>query len=80
MAIADALRTNGSWSNGTKQGEQMYLPGHGVGRLARFTAELVGSDEHYAAAYALMVNRLGYPARVVLGRPSEPTRSCAGVT
>ena len=80
MAIADALRTNGSWSNGTKQGEQMYLPGHGVGRLARFTAELVGSDEQYAAAYALMVNRLGYPARVVLGRPSEPTRSCAGVT
>lgn len=67
VAIAQAMRERGSWSNGTRQGEQMYLPGHGVGRLMVFATDLVGSDEHYAATYALILNRLGYPARVVLG-------------
>ncbi|WP_232547677.1 transglutaminase-like domain-containing protein [Propioniciclava soli] len=65
--IARVLRTDGFWSNGTRAGEQQYLPGHGLGRLGTFTTELVGSDEHYAASYALMLNALGYPARVVLG-------------
>ena len=66
-AIARRLQADGSWSNGTLTGEQQYLPGHGAGRLLRFGTEIVGSDEHYAAAYALMLGRLGYPARVVLG-------------
>lgn len=65
--IARVLRENGAWSNGTKPGQQQYLPGHGLKRLLTFGTELVGSDEHYAATYALALNRLGYPARVVMG-------------
>lgn len=65
--IARVLRETGSWSNGTKPGQQQYLPGHGLKRLLTFGTELVGSDEHYAATYALALNRLGYPARVVMG-------------
>ena len=65
--IARVMRENGSWSNGTKPGQQQYLPGHGLKRLLTFGTEIVGSDEHYAATYALALNRLGYPARVVMG-------------
>mgnify|MGYP001619735122 FL=1 len=65
--VARILRENGAWSNGTKPGQQQYLPGHGLKRLLTFATELVGSDEHYAATYALALNRLGYPARVVMG-------------
>ncbi|MDR0416090.1 MAG: transglutaminase domain-containing protein, partial [Propionibacteriaceae bacterium] len=37
--------------------------------LAQFFAldQFIGSDEHYAAAFALAANRLGFPARVVFG-------------
>lgn len=65
--VARVMRETGSWSNGTKPGQQQYLPGHGMKRLTTFSHELVGTDEHYAALYALMLNRLGYPARVVMG-------------
>ncbi|HHU38890.1 MAG TPA: transglutaminase domain-containing protein, partial [Propionibacterium sp.] len=67
--VARVLREDGAWSNGTKPGQQQYLPGHGLKRLLTFGTELVGSDEHYAATYALALNRLGYPARVVMGAP-----------
>ncbi|MBK8446091.1 MAG: transglutaminase domain-containing protein [Micropruina sp.] len=65
---AQALR-QGAWSDGTRAGEEQYLPGHGQYRLTRFVTEqqFVGSDEQYAAAFALMASRLGYPARVVFG-------------
>jgi hypothetical protein len=42
-----------------------------LGRLTQFLSvpslELVGNDEQYAATFALMVNELGMPARVVVG-------------
>ena len=65
---AQALR-QGAWSDGTRAGEEQYLPGHGQYRLTRFVTEqqFVGSDEQYAATFALMASRLGYPARVVFG-------------
>jgi hypothetical protein len=62
---------NGSWSDGTEgPGREQYRPGHGQGRLKTFLEGLpncVGSDEHYAAMFALFANRIGYPARVVFG-------------
>lgn len=70
--VARVMRETGSWSNGTKPGQQQYLPGHGLKRLTTFSHELVGTDEHYAALYALMLNRLGYPARVVMGATNGP--------
>ncbi|HMQ38434.1 MAG TPA: transglutaminase-like domain-containing protein [Micropruina sp.] len=66
--VAQALQ-QGAWSDGTRAGEEQYLPGHGQYRLNRFVTEpqFVGSDEQYAATFALMASRLGYPARVVFG-------------
>lgn len=66
--VAKQLK-EGAWSDGTRAGEEQYLPGHGQYRLNQFVtgAQFVGSDEQYAATFALMASRLGYPARVVFG-------------
>ena len=67
--LAQGLQ-QGYWSDGTKKNESQYTPGHGEARLKHFWALLpgyVGSDEHYAAIFALGANRLGFPARVVFG-------------
>ncbi len=75
LGIARLLRTTGAYSDGGP-GETQYLPGHGAGRLNQFLTdtELVGDDEQYAAAFALIANDLGFPARVVVGA----TPSAAG--
>lgn len=67
-AIAEELR-GGAWSDGTKPGEQHFLPGHGIFRLNRMVKapQLVGSDEQYASLFALLANAAGYPSRVVFG-------------
>ncbi|MEV0677862.1 transglutaminaseTgpA domain-containing protein [Actinosynnema sp. NPDC050436] len=67
-AVATYLRENGAYTDGGP-GEAEYLPGHGLSRMAAFfnAAKPVGNDEQYAAAYALVANHLGMPARVVLG-------------
>ncbi|MDR0436277.1 MAG: transglutaminase-like domain-containing protein [Propionibacteriaceae bacterium] len=62
--------TNGYWSDGTREGEAAFLPGHGQSRMVSFFfrwGALIGSDEHYATAFALAANRLGFPARVIFG-------------
>jgi hypothetical protein len=66
--IAARLK-DGYWSDGTRTGETQYLPGHSQGRLSSFVLAdlLVGSDEQYAATFALLCNQAGYPARVVFG-------------
>ncbi|MDQ2587292.1 DUF3488 and transglutaminase-like domain-containing protein [Saccharothrix yanglingensis] len=67
-AVAAHLRDNGAYTDGGP-GESEYLPGHGLARLSRFfnADKPAGNDEQYAAAYALVANQLGVPARVVLG-------------
>ena len=66
--VAQALK-QGAWSDGTRAGEEQYLPGHGQYRLNQFVTgqQFVGSDEQYAAVFALIASRLGYPSRVVFG-------------
>ncbi|MDR1079185.1 MAG: transglutaminaseTgpA domain-containing protein [Propionibacteriaceae bacterium] len=70
MKVAEAF-TQGAWSDGTKDSEMYYLPGHSRGRLTTFMqvadTRFIGSEEHYVAAFALAANRLGIPARVVFG-------------
>ncbi|HOQ52238.1 MAG TPA: transglutaminase-like domain-containing protein, partial [Micropruina sp.] len=68
VQVAQSLK-QGAWSDGTRAGEEQYLPGHGQYRLNQFVTgqQFVGSDEQYAATFALMASRLGYPARVVFG-------------
>jgi len=70
LAIADYLRTHGKYSDGVAKGEQIYHAGHYVARLSDDFVDapmMVGDDEQYAAVMALMANRVGVPARVVMG-------------
>ncbi len=69
MSVAKHFKLNGAYTDGTSAAEVQYLPGHGVGRLLTFAnlKQPVGNDEQYAAAFALVANQLGVPARVVMG-------------
>ncbi len=72
---AREMHTTGAYSDGGPPGgsESEYLPGHGLSRMARFfgSPQMVGDDEQYAAALALVGSRLGVPSRVVLGALPE---------
>ncbi|GAA1451837.1 hypothetical protein GCM10009641_86900 [Mycobacterium cookii] len=70
FSVADYLRTNGRYSDGAESWEQRFTAGHDAARLGAgfFEAEqMVGDHEQYAALLALAANRLGVPARVVVG-------------
>ena len=70
FVLARYLREEGRYSNGSGRGESQYLPGHGVNRLTDdflLAPRPVGDDEQYASAMALLANRVGVPARVVVG-------------
>ncbi len=69
FAIAEHLRTEGKYTDGVAPAEQIYHAGHFQGRLAEFVNApiIAGNDEQYAATMALLANRLGVPARVVMG-------------
>ncbi|GAB3595642.1 transglutaminase-like domain-containing protein [Angustibacter peucedani] len=75
VATARYMRSEGAYTDGGPPGsaQNVYLPGHSIGRLARFvgSSQLAGDDEQYAATLALVANRLGLPARVVLGAIPE---------
>lgn len=68
-AIERGLKTNGFLSHGLASDAVPSRAGHGADRLIElFTrSQMVGDEEQYAAAMALMVRHLGYPARVVMG-------------
>jgi hypothetical protein len=70
LAAAEHLRTEGRYSDGVGRTERIYVAGHSVWRLSdEFVnaPQIVGNDEQYAAAMALIANDIGVPARVVLG-------------
>jgi hypothetical protein len=81
--IAHAMQATGKFTHGSDNGSgnlQFYLPGHSAGRLRQFVdgvakgfPPFVGDDEQYAAAFALMIEELGVPARVVVGVPALPS-------
>ncbi|WP_344128650.1 transglutaminase-like domain-containing protein, partial [Luedemannella flava] len=78
MGRLNALLTRmraGAYSDGTGAAGVPSRPGHGAGRVREFLAadQLVGDSEQYAATLALMLRRLGIPARVVLG--AAPTQA-----
>ncbi len=68
VAIETKLRADGYYSDGSKDSNRSR-PGHTTERLSTMFQSpiLVGDDEQYATAMALMANQLGIPARVVLG-------------
>jgi len=70
LQVADRLKREGRYSDGALAGEGDYAGGHSQLRLGKefvLTTPSVGNDEQYAAAMALMANRLRVPARVVVG-------------
>jgi hypothetical protein len=73
VAIAKAMQ-DGAYTDGGAPGDyqNVFLPGHSLRRMTQFlkATQLAGNDEQYAAALALAANRIGVPARVVLG--AEP--------
>lgn len=69
-ALEQHLHQQGWFSNGqTAAGDYPSLAGHGASRLiSLFTSDLmVGNDEQYASAMALMGRSAGLPTRVVMG-------------
>lgn len=68
-AVIYGLRDEGYLSHGIEPTEAASRPGHSTARLeAMFAADhLVGDQEQFAAAAALMARDLGYPSRVVVG-------------
>lgn len=74
-SVTRQMRASGAYTDGGTPGsfQRVYLPGHSIGRLDDFASaqQLAGDDEQYAAALALLGNRLGIPTRAVLGAIPE---------
>ncbi|MEV7972211.1 transglutaminaseTgpA domain-containing protein [Cellulomonas sp. NPDC089187] len=69
-ALEQELSEGGYFSHGlTAAGDYPSLSGHGADRLTSLLGGdlMVGDDEQYAAAMALMARQMGLPARVVMG-------------
>lgn len=68
-AIEQAVKINGFLSHGLASDSVPSRAGHGADRIEElFTRnQMIGDEEQFAAAFALMARSLGYPARVVMG-------------
>jgi hypothetical protein len=66
--IRDGLQASGFLSHGLEN-EPHSRPGHSAERINTLVAEeeMVGDDEQFAVALALMARQAGIPARVVMG-------------
>lgn len=70
-----ALSKQGAFSHGL-DGEARSMSGHGAQRITSLLSakQMVGDDEQYAVAMALMARELGIPARVVMGFYPDPKK------
>ncbi|WP_022884205.1 transglutaminase-like domain-containing protein [Glaciibacter superstes] len=68
QAAIDGLRAEGYISHGGDH-EPVSRSGHGADRIAQLFAErpMLGDEEQYSVAAALIARELGFPARVVIG-------------
>ena len=78
LMLAAYLKDNGRYSNGG--GRTDVSAGHSAGRLTTFlqSPQIVGDDEQYAAAMALLADAVGVPARVSLDGTIEADGSVYG--
>ncbi len=68
--IAERFSSTGWFSHGVGPDETLSLPGHSYSRISALLldeAVMVGDEEQYSVAMALMCRSLGIPARVVYG-------------
>ncbi|MCB7136835.1 transglutaminase-like domain-containing protein [Cellulosimicrobium marinum] len=88
FALRDGLVASGVFSSGLEN-QPPSRPGHSAERIDTLLAddEMVGDDEQFAVALALMANQAGIPARVVMGfypdekdplEPGEPFTATGG--
>lgn len=77
-SLVDALR-QGYVSHG-QPGEPFSRSGHGADRIAELLTDvpMLGDDEQYAVAGALLAQQAGFPARVALGYRVPSTQDGAG--
>ncbi|RLP69115.1 transglutaminase domain-containing protein [Mycetocola reblochoni] len=68
-AIEHRLATTGYLSHGLPDDSAPSRAGHGSDRVDELLSrsQMIGDEEQYASAFALMARTLGYPARVVMG-------------
>lgn len=68
-AIRVAIVTSGFLSHGRANDSAPSRAGHGADRITELLErnQMIGDEEQYASAFALMARSLGYPARVVMG-------------
>lgn len=81
-AIEAKLHTSGFFSHGL-EGEARSRAGHTSERISTLLegSQMVGDDEQYAVAMALMARELGIPARVVMGfRQDHPADGSSTIT
>jgi len=72
-AIQLALTETGFLSHGLASDSSPSRAGHGADRVTRLfeRLQMIGDQEQYASAFALMARSFGYPARVVMGFAPE---------
>jgi len=79
-ALESWLQTDGFFSHGLA--DDVYSPsGHGAARMISLFGgdQLIGDDEQYAVAMALIARQLGMPARVVMGWYPDEDEQSSGV-
>ena len=77
-AMLSAFSKNGYVSHGVSASEPASRSGHAADRITELLTDqrMIGDQEQYAVAAALMARQLGFPARVVFG--FAPTDISAG--
>ena len=80
--IVAKFHDTGYYSDGLNS-QQASLPGHSTARIAALLKDpqvMVGDDEQYAVAAALMLQSLGIPTRVVMGFEADAQSHVNGTT
>ena len=79
MAAIDGLKAEGYVSHGVGDDEPVSRSGHAADRITElFTGtRMIGDEEQYAVAAAIMARELGFPARVVMGFTRETAAESA---
>ncbi|RQP08989.1 MAG: transglutaminase domain-containing protein [Microbacteriaceae bacterium] len=81
-AIRLVLTRDGFLSHGRASDTVPSRAGHGADRISELLegTQMIGDQEQYASAFALMARSLGYPARIVMGFAPEVAEGGAAVT
>jgi hypothetical protein len=82
QAIQLALAETGYLSHGRASDSVPSRAGHGADRITELfeRLQMIGDEEQYASAFALMARSFGYPARVVMGFAPEVGEDATSVT